>query len=420
MTGTIESPPSKTALTTALKNEARRIGFDLVGITPAVTPTGFHTFQQWLRDGRAGKMSYLPNRESAYEHPRHVLESVRSVVMLAVNYHVGPDGPSGPSVAQYASDATTRSCNEAYRSDRSRSAASRSGRADADLLPARVARYAQGSEDYHDVLKRKLRELADFLHAARPGCRTRGVVDTAPLLERDFARLAGLGWFGKNTMLINKRQGSWLFLAALLTDMELEPDAPHETSHCGTCTRCLDACPTDAFPEPYVLDARRCIAYLNIELRGSIPMELRDGVGNWLFGCDVCQDVCPWNRKAPTSSEPAFQPDPDLAPADALALLRLDESAFRERFRHTPLWRPKRAGLLRNAAIVLGNSGRRDAVPALISALDDPEPLVRGAAAWALGKLDGEEARRAIELQTRRETDANVIDELSSALSNCQ
>jgi epoxyqueuosine reductase len=284
-----------------------------------------------------------------------------------------------------------------------------------ESVPARVARYAQGIEDYHDVLKRKLRKLADFLHAQRPGCRTRGVVDTAPLLERDFARLAGLGWFGKNTMLINKRLGSWLFLAALLTDVELEADQPHESSHCGTCTRCLDACPTDAFPEPYVLDARRCIAYLNIELRGPVPMELREGMGDWLFGCDVCQDVCPWNRKAPLTSEPSFQPVADLSPADAVELLQLDEAGFRERFHSTPLSRPKRSGLLRNAAIVLGNSGRLDAVPPLIAALSDADSVIRGAAAWALGQLGGEDARSALCERLALESDATVTDELTSA-----
>jgi epoxyqueuosine reductase len=405
MTGTIVSPTGKSTLTTALKHEARRIGFDLVGIAPAVAPDGFHAFQQWLREDRAGEMAYLPDRETAYEHPRHVLESVRSVVMLAANYH----GEAGTRRTGFQ-PVRQQGIHESERAD------GRVGNPSYETVPARVARYARGAEDYHDVLKRKLRELADFLHDRRPGCRTRGVVDTAPLLERDFARLAGLGWFGKNTMLINKRLGSWLFLAALLTDVELDPDEPHETSHCGTCTRCLDACPTDAFPEPFVLDARRCIAYLNIELRGPVPVELREGMGDWLFGCDVCQEVCPWNRKSPTTSEPAFQPVADLSPADAAELLRLDEAGFRERFRPTPLSRPRRSGLLRNAAIVLGNSGRRDAVPSLVAALSDGDPVIRGAAAWALGQLGGEPARSALRARLALENDAGVIDELNSAI----
>lgn len=301
-------------------------------------------------------MQYLPRRAAAYEHPSHVLADVRSIVMLAINYNT-----------------------EASRSDRSA--------IHSEPSSARVARYAQGSCDYHDLLRDKLKRLADTAHKLRPGCRTRGVVDTAPLLERDFARLAGLGWFGKNTMLINKRAGSWLLLAALLTDLDLEPDSPHETSHCGTCTRCLEVCPTDAFPAPYVLDARKCISYLTIELRSPIPTELRDGMGNWLFGCDLCQDVCPWNRKAPITSEPAFQPQPDLRPADALAILKMDRDQFETRFAQTPLERPGFDGLRRNAAIVVGNSGDASAIDNLKTLQDDPSPLVRDAVEWAIEKL---------------------------------
>lgn len=206
-------------------------------------------------------------------------------------------------------------------------------------------------------MRERLKSLADFLHEQRPGCRTRGCVDTAPLLERDFAKLAGLGWFGKNTMLLNKRLGSFFFLAALLTDIELSPDEPHHTSHCGTCTRCLDACPTDAFVEPYVLDARKCISYLTIELRDQpIPTELRSQMGEWIFGCDVCQDVCPWNRKAPASNEPAFVAREQLHPVDLEWLLSLDEAGFEAAFAGTPMHRTGRAALLRNAAIALGNS----------------------------------------------------------------
>ncbi len=230
--------------------------------------------------------------------------------------------------------------------------------------------------------------LAAVLHNRHPGCRTRAVVDTAPLLERDFARLAGLGWFGKNTMLINKHSGSWLFLGALLTDLALPPDAPHETAHCGTCTRCLEACPTDAFVEPYVLDSRRCISYLTIELRDQpLPIELRTGIDNWVFGCDVCQDVCPWNRRAVDTTVTEFAPDPSLAACDPAELLALDEEAFQKRFGPTPIERPGRAGVLRNAAIVAGNSGDLRFVSVLRRASEDDEPLVREAARWALSRL---------------------------------
>lgn len=344
-----ESPDESAS---ALRKAALHLGFDLVGIATAVRPDGFARLQNWIEQGFAGEMSYIERRREAYEHPRHVLESVRSVIMLGMNYRAAD--PSDEL---------------------------KSGQ-------GRVSRYAWGTSDYHNVLRDRLRQLANVLHEESPGCKTRGVVDTAPLLERDFSRLAGLGWFGKNTMLINKWQGSLFFLAALLTDVELTPDEPHETSHCGTCTACLDACPTDAFPEPYVLDATKCISYLTIELRDkSIPLEHREGIGDWLFGCDVCQDVCPWNRKAPLSQEPFFEPRSDLNPVDAAELLTLNQEAFNTRFAGTPLERPGRRGLLRNACIVLGNTGDLSHVGALQVALDDDEPLIRDAAQWAIDRL---------------------------------
>ena len=355
-------------LETVLKEKSRELGFDLCGIAAAVRPDGFEWLKRWLDRGFAGEMHYFPRREAAYEHPSGVLPPVRSVVMLAMNYHTGgwallpdqqpseqrrktPDGQECPSTG-------------------------------------RVASYALGSRDYHDLLRERLKSLGDLLHEQRPGCRTRGCVDTAPLLERDFAKLAGLGWFGKNTMLLNKRLGSFFFLAALLTDVELQPDEPHHTSHCGTCTRCLDACPTDAFVEPYVLDARKCISYLTIEQRDQpIATELRSQMGAWVFGCDICQDVCPWNRKAPATREPSFKPRDQLDPVDLEWLLSLDESGFESAFANTPMHRTGRAALLRNAAIALGNSHDPRALPVLELALLDSEPLVSEAAEWALAGM---------------------------------
>lgn len=374
-----ENEVERAELTQAVKSAARQLGFELVGVAPAISPAGFPKLQEWLQAGFAGEMQYLARREAAYEHPRHVSATVRSVVMLAINYRTAEPTEPAP--------------NE-----------------------GRVARYAWGSADYHDLLRDRLRRLADFLHKHRPGCTTRGVVDTAPLLERDFARLAGLGWFGKNTMLINKQAGSWLLLAALLTDVELEPDMAHETSHCGTCTRCLDVCPTDAFVDPYVLDARKCISYLTIELKGSIPRELRDGVGEWLFGCDLCQDVCPWNRKAPQSNEVAFHPQRDLHPADCVAILQMTREQYQQRFSQSPLGRPGYDGLRRNAAIVLGNRGDHSAIPALIHALQDDSPLVRQTAAWSLGKLSDTQSRAALLSRLEIETDPDVRNELREAL----
>jgi epoxyqueuosine reductase len=373
------------ALARAVKEEARRVGFDLAGVAAAGAPWGLDEFQQWLRRGYDGEMTYLARRAEAYADPDHVLSGVRSVVMLAAVYRTSDPAPAGAQAG-------------------------------------RVSRYAWMDDDYHATLRARLARLADFLHAQRPGCRTRGVVDTAPLLERDFARRAGLGWFGKNTMLINKRQGSWFFLAALLTDAILEPDAPHETSHCGTCTRCLDACPTQAFPEPYVLDARRCLSYLTIELGGPIPEPLRAGIGEWVFGCDICQDVCPWNRSSQRQQErqpdPAFEPRADLNPLDLVELLGIDEQGFRERFGHTALARPGRAGLLRNAAVVLGNRREAQALPALARALCDVEPLVRGAAAWALGQIGGADASAALTARRDEEADPDVLSEIDQALQS--
>lgn len=368
-------------LTQKLQQAGDRLGFELVGIAPAAAPAGLSRFQDWLAQGYAGEMGYLSRRSDAYGHPEAVLEGVRSLVMVGLNYK----SPLSPST---------------------------------QLTTGRIAAYAQGGLDYHDVLKERLQRLADQLHAWVPGCRTRCVVDTAPLLERDFARLAGLGWFGKNTLLIRKGFGSFFFLGALLTDVELEIDTPHVTHHCGTCTRCLEACPTDAFPEPGVLDARRCISYLTIELKGTIPTELRAGMGNWLFGCDVCQDVCPWNRKSPVGTAPEFQPRPEFSTVDATEWLLASDADLKKAMRHTPLSRPGPVGLKRNAAIVLGNLGRPEAVPALAAGLEHADAIVQRACAWALGQLKTPEARAALIARLAVEDNPQVTDELQQAL-NC-
>ncbi len=330
-----------------LKQHARALGFDLVGIAPVGPADGFDRLRDWLDRGFAGEMTYMHRHAEARRHPASVLPEVRSVVMLGMNYNPGREEEKDEG-----------NCG-------------------------RIARYACGA-DYHDVLRERLNRLLAWLQSERPGCVGRGVVDTAPLLERDFARRAGLGWFGKNTLLLNKRLGSYFFLAALLVDAELWPDAPFEARHCGTCTACLDACPTEAFVGPGVLDSRRCISYLTIELKGAVPPELRRGVGDWLFGCDICQEVCPWNRKAPAATEPALRPRPDLEAVDPIELLGLTEEQFRRRFRGTALMRSKRRGLLRNAALVLGNVGDERALPALRRAWKTPS---RSSARRRVGRL---------------------------------
>ena len=366
-------------LSKRLKLRAVELGFQLCGICPAVAPPGANKLDEWFAAGYAGQMHYLADRREAYDHPRHILDGVRSVVMLAMHYRT--EQPTQPTRGE-----------------------------------GRVSRYAWGTADYHDVIRDRLHQLADYLRELAPAAQTRGVVDTAPLLEREFAQLAGLGWIGKNTLLLSKHAGSYFFLAALLSDQPLHYDESFAADHCGTCTACLDACPTDAFPQPYVLDASRCISYLTIELQEAIPVELRAGVGDWLFGCDVCQDVCPWNHNAPRSDEQAFEPLAEMNPVELIALFTLDDQQFRLRFRRTPLWRAHRRGLLRNASIVLGNPRHEAALPALAVGLSDEEPLVRGACAWALGELRTASAGALLQQAAEKEAAASVSQEIAAAL----
>jgi epoxyqueuosine reductase len=330
-----------------LKLRARELGFERVGIAPATATDGFDRLQDWLARGYGGEMRYMSAHGDARRHPASILPTVRSVVMVSLNYASRSAEPAGAS---------------------------------------KIARYARG-EDYHHVLRAKLKELLAWIRGELPEVQGRAVVDTAPLLERDFARRAGLGWFGKNTMLIHPRVGSYTFLGALLLDVELPADEPFRADHCGTCTRCLDACPTGAFAGPGWLDSRLCISYLTIELRGPIPEEMRPEIGEWIFGCDVCQEVCPWNRKAPAGSVPELAPREEMIAPDLVGWLALTEEEFRRRFRDTALLRTGRAGLLRNIAIVLGNTGNAAALPALQRAAGDPDPVIAEACRWAIDRI---------------------------------
>ena len=372
-------------LAQSLKAEAKSLGFDFAGIAPAIDARGFSHFEAWLDDGFHGQMDYLETRRLAYQHPEGVLPQARSVMMLAMSYHV--ESPSRETQAGQG----------------------------------RIARYAWGKLDYHDYIHKKLKQLCRFARELVPEVNVRGVVDTAPLLEREFAQLAGLGWQAKNTMLISPRLGSWFLIAGLLLDIELESDLPFETAHCGTCTACIQACPTEAFVKPGVMDATRCISYLTIEHRTPIPIELRGSMGDWILGCDICQDVCPWNNKAAVTSHDVFQPARELVPLDLHQLFRLDDDGFRARFRKSPLWRPKRRGILRNAAIAMGNNPSSESLETLTAAMTDAEPLVRGAAAWAIGRHReipdlAEQAAHLLEVCLEREQDSYVADEIRSAL----
>jgi epoxyqueuosine reductase len=345
-----------TTLESRLKQQAHILGFELAGIARAAPPDGFDQLLDWLARGFAGEMDYMARHAQARRDPGYILTEVQSVLMLGLNY------PADPPTSEVCT--TERS-----------------------PTLGKVARYARGP-DYHQVIRSRLKQLQNWLKTEQPACRTRGVVDTAPLLERDFARRAGLGWIGRNTMLIDKRQGSYLFLAALLTDLTLEADSPHATSHCGTCTACLEACPTQAFVEPGLLDSRRCISYLTIELRNQVPEDLRPGLGNWVFGCDICQEVCPWNRKAAARPVPSFPFQSNLVSLDLGEILSLSEEGFQARFGDTALARPGRGGLLRNAALVLGNIGSPHDLPNLHQARKDPDPLVQEAATWAIDRIE--------------------------------
>ncbi len=353
-----------------------------MGIAPAVTPQGYHRLLDWLQLGFAAEMHYFAKRLDAYRDLSMVLPNTASVIVLVFPYR------SEPAVAPEPGQ-------------------------------GRVASYAWGSTDYHQLLHRRMDELVERLKSQLPGHQFRGVVDSAPVMEREFAQLAGLGWAGKNSLLLNKQLGSYFFLCCILTTAPLpSSEATESTAHCGTCTRCIDACPTEALVQPGVVDSRRCISYLTIEHRGPIATELRPLLGDWLFGCDVCQQVCPWNRFAPPTAEPLLHPRPEHNPIDLCELFQLDDDTFRNRFKATPLWRPRRRGLLRNAAICLGNTGSTAAIPALAIGLQDAEELIRGACAWALGQLGDDTARLLLQQQLSRETDAGVQQEIQQALAN--
>jgi len=349
------------SISAALKDQAAACGFSLFGIAPATDADGFGRFCDWLALGYAGEMRYLHEQGPQRQHPRSVVESVRTVVMLGLEYQCGVQN------AECRIESPPTTPHSSLR-----------------LPHSRVAAYAQGP-DYHRFIWNRLTELSEWIMREVPGSYAHGVTDTAPILERDFARRAGLGWFGKNTMLINKDRGSYFFLASLLTSIELPPSEPYSASHCGTCTACLDACPTQAFASPGTLDARKCISYLTIELRGSIPEPLREGVGDWIFGCDVCQDVCPWNRFAGQGI--AFPHRPELESLDPVEILGLTDAEYRKRFKGTSIFRAQWSGLRRNAAIVLGNTGGESAIPALEMAANDADGLVSDAARWALQKV---------------------------------
>ena len=361
-------------LATRLKAQAYAAGFDLAGIARLGPADSAANFNEWLGKGYAGTMKWMDDSAELRRDSTRPVAGMRSVLVVGLNY--GGTQPTGS-----------------------------------------VARYARG-DDYHRTMWDMLNELGAWLSTSSDG-ETRGFVDTGPVLERDLARRAGLGWFGKNTTLINPRLGSFFFIGALFTNLDLPPDSPFEDDRCGTCRKCLDACPTDALTSPRVLDSNLCISYLTIELRDAIPAPLRKPMGELVYGCDICQDVCPWNVSFSRDvALPAMAPHRTAASPDPAELLALDADAFRDRFRGTAITRTKRKGLARNAAVAMGNRRNPDDLAALARATtDDPEPLVRAHAAWALGRF-GSDARAtdALRAALATETDLAVSAEIEAAI----
>jgi epoxyqueuosine reductase len=369
----------------ALKSKALELGFNLVGITPAAPSPTLNAYFRWIEAEMHGSMNYMarPDRQARRRDLNVILPGVRSLLVVGLDY-----GTSLP---------------EAQLSDPSR---------------GRIAAYAWGT-DYHDLMTPRLEALADWLRIeSSEGISHRVYVDTGAVLERSHAQQAGLGFIGKNTMLIHPRRGSNFFIGEILTDLTFDAyDQAGRETMCGSCTRCLTACPTNAFPQPHVLDARRCISYLTIEHKGWIDRDLRPLMGNWIYGCDICQNVCPFQRFAKPTHETAFLPvDIDRTAPPLLDILMLDESAFEQRFHGTPIERIKRERLIRNACIAAGNWRDEAAVQTLTRLLNDNSPLVRGHAVWALAQVAGEAARPALTALQNRESDADVLAEIEFAL----
>ncbi len=343
-------------ITDRIKGAAREAGFDLAGIAPVRDFPELEHFPAWLEAGHAGEMKYLEARDDFGSLKRSSLKTVapwaRSVIVCAINYNA-----AHPYSTQFK-----------------------------DPERGWISRYAWGREDYHESVMRRLVIVESELREMAPGVESRRYVDTGPLVERVYAKYAGVGWVGKNTCIINQGKGSWLFLGVILTSLELNPGMP-APDRCGTCTRCIDACPTNAFIGPYRLDSNRCIAYLTIEKRGEIPEDLREGVGRHIFGCDICQDVCPWNRKAPAGNTPEFQPREELVHPVLEWLTRMDSAEFAEKFRGSPLKRAKRNGIRRNAVVAIGNSKNRKFLPLLEELSRDEDAQIAEHARWAAHKL---------------------------------
>jgi epoxyqueuosine reductase len=354
------------------------VGFEHVGFAPSAPGPRAAHLPQWLQDGMHGSMAYLEDADGRRGDPRRYLPWARALLVVGLNYDAGDALSQEPSKGA-------------------------------------LSRYAWG-RDYHRTVRQRLEQLRALVAQAAPQARTHPFVDTSPLLEKGVAQAAGIGWQGKHTNLIAGKKGSWFFLGGLATDLSLEADVP-APDHCGTCTRCIDICPTGAIVAPYVLDARLCIAYLTIEHRGPIDRALRGAIGNRIFGCDDCQDVCPWNKHAQKTSIPEFHPAPGNLNPQLLDLIGMTRREWNRRFKKTPVRRAHYEGFIRNVAIALGNWAHADTVGPLLDRLDDDAALIRGHVAWALGQVRNHAAGAALQRRLAIEADAWVREEITLALS---
>jgi len=366
-------------LTEEIRAQARRVGFDAIGITRAERLDERNGLREWLAAGHHGEMYWMGVHPERRIDPLRVLSEAKSVIALALNYYSPFKHSEQPQ-------------------------------------HGKVSRYAWG-RDYHGVLKDRLAELAAWIVEREPNARGLYYCDTGPIMDKAWAHKAGLGWVGKHSNIITRKLGSWIFLGEILLNLELDHDV-ESRNYCGTCQRCIAVCPTKAIVAPYVVDARLCISYLTIELRGAIPKELRPLIGTHIFGCDDCQDVCPWNRFAQSSLEYAFYPDAHNVAPVLIDLIRMTEGEFKVRFQKSAIRRAKYRGFLRNVAVALGNARDPRAIPALSDALlRHSEPLVRAHAAWALGEIGGERAERCLSEATQKETNDSVLEDIKAALS---
>ena len=369
----------KKEILASLKSFAESLGFDGFGVTNPQLGLAEKRFVHWLDAGYDGEMNYIKRGEEKRKNPDLILQGVRSILCFRKNYF-------------------TIEKDMSYVEQRDN---------------ADISIYAL-NKDYHDNITSRVRQMEKKIQKEVEGCRTKIYVDTGPILEKPLAQQAGLGWIGKHTNLLTQGAGSWYFLSEILTDADLLLSQPAE-DNCGTCRSCIDICPTNAIIAPYILDSRRCISYLTIELKGVIPVEYRKAIGNRVYGCDDCQIVCPWNSYAVKTDDPDFQQRQDMI--KLIDLIQMNQEMFSKRFKGSPIKRIKRRGLLRNVAIALGNSGNQQAVPILIKVLNDEEPLIRAHVVWALGELSGSKVLPVISKKLKNETETIVLEELKR-LSN--